>query len=158
MMRTARVALGLLAAVACTCSSAAGVLKLSRVELSLEPGQAAVRELYVENVGDTPLYLNVEQHLLTNPGESPEHLVPVGEVAQPTMLVLPGQLTLAPRQKYRMGLKELAVPLETQIWRITFRPKERIVVDAAQGEGAPAPLFVNVGYGVVIYQRAALAR
>lgn len=158
MMRTARVALGLLAALACTCSSAAGVLKLSRVELTLEPGQAAARELYAENVGDTPLYLNIEQHLLTNPGEAPEHLVPVAEVAHPTLLVLPGRLTLAPGQKYRMGLKELAVPSETQVWRITFRPKERIVVDAEQGEGAPAPLFVNVGYGVVIYQRAAQAQ
>ncbi|MCA8252713.1 hypothetical protein LGM89_05525 [Burkholderia sp. AU31624] len=158
MMRTARVVLGLLAALACTCSSAAGVLKLSRVELTLEPGQAAARELYAENVGDTPLYLNVEQHLLTNPGDSPEHLVPVAEVAHPTLLVSPARLTLAPGQRYRMGLKELAAPSETQIWRITFKPKERIVVDAAQGEGAPAPLFVNVGYGVVIYQRAAHAR
>ncbi|KAF1036326.1 MAG: hypothetical protein GAK33_03885 [Burkholderia lata] len=155
MMRIARVAIGMLAALACTGSMAAGVLKLSRVELTLEPGQAAVRELYAENVGDTPLYLNIEQHLLTNPGESPEHLVPVAEVAQPTLLVSPARLTLAPNQKYRMGLKELAVPEQTQIWRITFRPKERIVVDAEQGEGAPAPLFVNVGYGVVIYQRAA---
>lgn len=158
MMRAARVAVGMLAALACTCSSAAGVLKLSRVELTLEPEQAATRELHVENVGDTPLYLNVEQHLLTNPGESPEHLVPVAEVAHPALLVSPARLTLAPGQKYRMGLKELAVPSETQVWRITFKPQERIVVDPAQDEGAPAPLFVNVGYGVVIYQRAAKAQ
>ena len=158
MMRIARVGLGLLAVLACTYSSATGLLKLSRAELTLEPGQAAARELYVENVGDTPLYLNVEQHLLTNPGESPEHLVPVAEVARPTLLVSPARLTLAPGQKYRMGLKELAVPSETQVWRITFKPKDRIVVDAAQGEGVPAPLFVNVGYGVVIYQHAAQVR
>ncbi|MBY4726159.1 MULTISPECIES: hypothetical protein [Burkholderia] len=159
MMRTVRFAVGLLAAVACTCSWAAGVLKLSSAELTLEPAQAqaTARELYVENVGDTPLYLNIEQHLLTNPGESPEHLVPVAEVARPTLLVSPARLTLAPNQKYRMGLKELAVPEQTQVWRITFRPKEQIVVDATQDEGAPAPLFVNVGYGVVIYQRAVRA-
>ncbi|WP_175912018.1 hypothetical protein [Burkholderia metallica] len=156
-MRVARAAIGMLAALACTCSMAAGVLKLSRMELTLEPEKPAP-ELYAENVGDTPLYLDIEQHLLTNPGDLPEHLVPVGDVAQPTLLVVPGRLTLAPGQKYRIGLKELTVPSKTQVWRVTFRPNERIAVDAGQSEGAPAPLFVNVGYGVVIYQRAALAQ
>ncbi|WP_175762875.1 hypothetical protein [Burkholderia ambifaria] len=156
MMRVARTAIGMLAALACTCSMAAGVLKLSRTEVMFEPEKPAP-ELYVENVGDTPLYLDIEQHLLTKPGESPEHLVPVGDVARPTLLVVPGRLALAPGQKYRVGLKELAVPSQTQVWRVTFRPNERIAVDAGQSEGAPAPLFVNVGYGVVIYQRAKLA-
>ncbi|VWB23115.1 hypothetical protein [Burkholderia metallica] len=157
MMRVARTAIGVLAALACTSSMAAGVLKLSRMELTLEPEKPAP-ELYVENAGDTPLYLDIEQHLLTNPGDSPEHRVPVGEVERPMLLVVPGRLALAPGQKYRIGLKELAVPSKTQVWRVTFRPNERIAVDAGQSEGAPAPLFVNVGYGVVIYQRAALAQ
>jgi len=153
MMRVARTAIGMLAALACTCSMAAGVLKLSRMELTFEPEKPAP-ELYVENVGDTPLYLDIEQHLLTNPGDSPEHLVPIADVARPTLLVVPGRLTLAPGQKYRIGLKQLAGPSKTQVWRVTFRPNERVAVDAGQSEGAPAPLFVNVGYGVVIYQRA----
>lgn len=154
MTHKRRWALGMLAALCCTSSMAAGILKLSRTELTLEPGIPA-SELYVENTGDTPLYLNVEQHLLTNPGDTPEHLVPVAEVKQPSLFVLPGRLTLAPGQKYRMALKELSTPSRTQVWRITFRPKERVLVDAGESEGAPAPLFINVGYGVVIYQRAA---
>ncbi|KWH56384.1 hypothetical protein LGM42_10700 [Burkholderia sp. AU39826] len=155
MNRVSRIALGMLAALTCTCSMAAGVLQLSRMELTLEPDQPA-GALYVENTGDTPLYLDIEQHLLTNPGDTPEHLVPVAEVEKPTLLVSPGRLTLAPAQKYRIGLKVLAVPSQTHVWRVTFRPKERIVVDASSSDGTPAPLFVNVGYGVVIYQRAAL--
>ncbi|MFP3503669.1 hypothetical protein [Burkholderia sp. SIMBA_062] len=155
MTRASRIALGMLAALACTGSMAAGVLKLSRAELTLEPDRPA-GELYVENAGDTPLYLDIEQQLLTNPGDKPEHLVPVAEVEKPTLLVTPGRLALAPGQKYRVGLKVLAVPSQTNVWRITFRPNERILVDASSSDGAPAPLFVNVGYGVVIYQRAVL--
>ena len=154
MRGASRIALGTLAALMCTCSMAAGVLKLSRAELTLEPGQPA-GELYVENAGDTPLYLDVEQHLLLNPGDTPERLVPVGDVEKPTLLVSPGRLAVAPGQKYRIGLKVLAVPSQTNVWRITFRPNERILVDASSSDGAPAPLFVNVGYGVVIYQHGA---
>nr|WP_321783954.1 hypothetical protein [Burkholderia pyrrocinia] len=130
---------------------AAGVLKLSRTELTLEPGKPP-GELYVENVGDTPLYLSVEQALLTNPGRAPEHLVPVSAVGRPGLLVLPSRLTVAPGQKYRIGLRTFDTPPDTQVWRVTFRPKERIVVDSVQADGAHAPLFVSVGYGVLIYQ------
>lgn len=150
-----RRAAGIVAALGCMPALAAGVLKLSSTELTLEPGKPP-GALYVENVGDTPLYLDVEQALLTNPGQTPEHLVPVSAVSRPGLLVLPGRLTVAPGQKYRMGLRTFDTPpdspAETQVWRVTFRPKERIVVDAVQGDGAHAPLFVSVGYGVLIYQ------
>ncbi|KVS39392.1 hypothetical protein WK43_32515 [Burkholderia ubonensis] len=154
MKRGLRMALSVLVAMNCTYSMAAGVLKLSSTELTLEPGKPA-SGLYVENAGDTPLYLNVEQHLLTNPGHVPENLVPVSDVKEPSLLVFPGQLTLAPGQKYRMGVKELAQPSQTRVWRITFRPRERILVDSGQSERELTPLFVSIGYGVVIRQRVA---
>nr|WP_230958636.1 hypothetical protein [Burkholderia territorii] len=132
-------------------ADAAGILKLSRTEMTLAPGKP-VGELWAENTGDSPLYLDVTQQLVANPGEMPERLVPVGEVPQPGLLVTPGRLALAPGQKYRMSLKELRGPFETQVWRVTFRPRERVIVDAGQADGAPAPLIVSVGYGVVIYQ------
>ncbi|MDR0240943.1 MAG: hypothetical protein LBJ65_04980 [Burkholderia sp.] len=144
-------ALGLLPLLCCTCSYAAGLLKLSRAELTLAPDKPA-SELWVENIGDGPLYLDITQHLVMNPGQSPEQLVPVGEVQGPTLLVLPGRLVLSPGQKYRMALNELATPNHTQVWRVTFRPREYIVVDSDQERAATAPLFVSVGYGVVIYQ------
>ncbi|KAG8150038.1 hypothetical protein [Burkholderia catarinensis] len=151
MKRGLGTALGLLAALCCSSALAAGVLKLSRTELRLEPGNPA-SELWVENIGDTPLYLDVTQHLVTNPGHAPEHLVPVTEVEHPALLVQPSRLTLSPRQRYRMVIKELAAPSKTQVWRLTFRPKENIVVNAAEdGDVQPAPLIISVGYGVVIY-------
>ncbi len=150
---TRRWALGLLALLCCTSSMAAGILKLSRTELTLSPDQQ-VPELWAENVGDTPLYLDVTQQLVTNPGESPERLVPVTEVPRPTLLVSPNRLALAPGQKYRVMLKELGTPTQAQVWRLTFRPKERLVVNAADMAGTQAPLVISVGYGVVIYQMA----
>ncbi|TDA48959.1 hypothetical protein [Burkholderia pyrrocinia] len=151
MKHKRRWALGMLAALCCTSSMAAGILKLSRTELTLSPDKP-VPELWAENVGDTPLYLDVTQQLVTNPGESPERLLPVSEAPSPTLLVSPNRLTLAPRQKYRVMLKELGTPTQTQVWRLTFRPRERIVVDAVDISGTQAPLVISVGYGVVIYQ------
>ena len=143
--------LGMLVALCCTSSMAAGILKLSRTELTLAPNKPAP-ELWAENVGDTPLYLDVTQQLVTNPGERPERLLPVSEAPSPTLLVSPNRLTLAPGQKYRVMLKELGIPTQAQVWRLTFRPRERIVVDAVDISGTQAPLVISVGYGVAIYQ------
>ncbi|MBN3816248.1 hypothetical protein G3N57_06285 [Paraburkholderia sp. Se-20369] len=151
MKRGVGLVLGMLVALCCTSSLAAGLLKLSRTELTLAPDKPA-GELWIENKGDTRLYLDVKQQLVANPGQTPEQLVPVEEVKHPGLLVLPRRLTLAPGQKTRMTLKELGTPQQTQVWRLTFRPKEHIVVDAAETEGMPAPLFISVGYGVVVYQ------
>lgn len=152
-----RIAATLLITLACASSMAAGVLKLSRVELTLEPGKPA-GELYAENVGDTPLYLNVAQHWVANPGESPERLVPVTELEHPGLLIQPSRLVLAPGQKYRMVMKEFGTPLKTQVWRVTFRPTERIVVINDKQDSQAAPLTVSIGYGVVIYQRGDVGR
>lgn len=148
MKRATGCLLGLLLAVFATQGMAAGVLKLSRTELKLEPGKPAPA-LYVENTGDTPLYLEVEQALLLNPGQAPERLVPIQAVERPGLLVTPGRLVLAPGQKRRMVIRELKTPTRTMVWRMTFRPKEQVVIDA---EGTSAPLVVSVGYGMVIYQ------
>lgn len=133
---------------------AAGVLKLSSTELRFAPDQPQ-GELYAQNTGDSPLYLDVAQQLVVSPGQPDEHLVPIHEVRRPSLLVTPNRLVLAPGQKYRMTLKALQVPLHNQVWRITFRPRERVIVETGPAAGQPAPLAVSVGYGVVIYQRAA---
>ncbi|RQR67021.1 hypothetical protein DIE19_03155 [Burkholderia sp. Bp9126] len=149
-----RVAMGVLVALCCTSSLAAGILKLSRTEMTIAPDKAP-GELWVENKGDTPLYLDVTQQWVANPGTLPERLVPVEEAPAPSLLVMPGKLTLAPGQKYRMGLKLLDTPCRASVWRVTFRPREHVIVEAGDAQGKPAPLFISVGYGVVIYQLGA---
>ncbi|RQT80797.1 hypothetical protein [Burkholderia cepacia] len=153
MKHTRHWVLGVLAVFCCTSSMAAGILKLSRAELTLTPDKPP-GELWAENVGDSPLYLDVTQQLVTNPGQSPECLVPVTDVPQPALLVVPGRLVLAPGQKYQVMLKELATPAQAQVWRVTFRPRELLVVDTGSASGTQAPLVVSIGYGVVVYQLA----
>lgn len=135
---------------------AAGILHLSRAELRLEPGETP-GELLAENRGDSPLFLDVEQKLLLNPGSSPEALVPVGETERPGLLVTPNRLILAPGQKYRMTLHVLNAPARTQVWRITFRPRERLVLSPGAADTVDAPLVISLGYGVVVYQIAKTA-
>lgn len=153
MMRGRYWVLGAFAALYCGGGMAAGILKLSRTELTLAPDKPSA-ELWAENIGDTPLYLDVLQQLVMNPGDSPERLVPVSEVPRPALLAIPTRLALAPGQKYRVMLKAFDTPAKAQVWRLTFRPRERLVVETRNASGTQAPLVVSIGYGVVIYQMA----
>ena len=130
---------------------AAGILSLSQAELSIKP-QARLPELAVENQGDGPLYLDVTQQLLINPGSLPETLVDIGNTESPSLLVTPSRLILGPGQKRSLQLRVLAQPKKTQVWRVTFRPQQEIHVVTAGVTATRAPLRVSIGYGVVIYQ------
>lgn len=132
-------------------AEAAGVLKLSHVEMWMR-GDARVGKLYAENVGDSMLYLEIEQRLLLNPGEQPEQLVPVEQVERPTLLAAPTKLALGPGQRYRIALRELMRPQTPQVWRLTFRPKESVLLLGESMDGVAAPLSVSIGYGVLVYQ------
>lgn len=136
---------------------AAGILHLPRAELRLEPGKTP-GELLAENRGDNPLYLEVEQQLLLNPGSTPEVLAPLGEIERPSLLVTPNRLILAPGQKYRMTLRILNPPARTQVWRLTFRPRERVILDSGYADNNATPLIINMAYGVLIYQIAESAQ
>lgn len=130
---------------------AAGVLKLSHPEIWLR-GDGRTSHLYAENAGDSTLFLEVEQRLLLNPGQMPEQLVPVADVRQPTLLVAPRRLALAPGQRHPITLKELARPDSPQVWRITFRPREKLLAERSGEQDVAAPLVVSIGYGILIYQ------
>lgn len=132
---------------------AMGVLKLSTTELQLVPDQRQ-GALYAQNTGDSPLYLDVEQVLVLNPTQKPEQLLDISQVPKPGLLVTPTRLALAPGQKYQMNIKTLVPPASNQVWRVTFRPRENVIVQAQGPDGVSAPLSVSVGYGVVIYQNS----
>ena len=133
---------------------AAGVLTLSTTELRLLPDQRQ-GALFALNTGDSPLYLDVEQTRVLNPGQQPEQLQAISQVPNPGLLVTPTRLALAPGQKYRMNIKTLDTAASNQVWRLTFRPREHVIVQAQGADGVSAPLSVSVGYGVVIYQNSA---
>ncbi|WP_422526642.1 hypothetical protein [Serratia fonticola] len=133
-------------------SSCAGdLLSLSQAELTI-PFKGRLPELVVENLGDGPLYLNVSQQLLVNPGSQPETLIDIGDTESPSLLVIPPRLILGPGQKRNMQLSVLSQPTKTQVWRITFRPQQNIRVFSTGAASRRVPLRVSIGYGVVIYQ------
>ena len=146
--------LGFFAAIYSASSTATGILKLSSNELSLLPGHPA-GELFAENIGDTPLYLQVDQALLTNPGELPERLVPISQVKKPSLLVTPNRLAIAPGQRYKLDIRIVQEVEQDHIWRITFRPSEHLVLEGEPTKNT-TPVFLKVGYGVVIYQKKRL--
>lgn len=131
---------------------AAGVLKLSHSEITLG-GPEPAGLLEAENVGDSPLYLEVTQQLIKTPVTQPEVRTHIGDVPAPTLLVSPQRLVLGPGQKQVLNLNELRQPRQQKIWRVTFRPREKFQVYAIGEVVTQVPLSVSVGYGVVIYQR-----
>lgn len=130
---------------------AAGVLKLSTVEMWLRPNEQAAH-LYAENIGDSMLYLDIQQRLLLNPGEHPEVLVPIQDLEQPALLVAPLRLALGPGQRYRVHLRKLRQPDTPQVWRLTFQPQEKIIFDGVSADSVSAPISLSIGYGVLVYQ------
>ena len=70
----------------------------------------------------------------------------------PTLLVAPVRLALAPGQRAPITLKELARPDSPQVWRVTFRPREKLLMEPDPTQAMAAPLVVSIGYGVLIYQ------
>ena len=154
MGRAVMLAVALCCALRPAAGMAAGVLKLSHAEIWLR-GDGRTSRLYAENAGDATLYLDVEQRLLHNPGEQPEELTPVGEVRNPTLLVAPVRLALAPGQRAPITIKELTRPDRPQVWRVTFRPREKLLAMPDPAQAVTAPLVLSIGYGVLIYQMPA---
>lgn len=129
---------------------AGGTLRLANSEITLG-GDTAAAKLTAENIGDTPLYIDVIQQQIQMPVTSPEVRVPVGEVVSPSLLVSPPRLVLAPGQKRELNVSVLCEPQSRQIWRITFQPREQFNVLTSDNALIQAPLSVSIGYGVVIY-------
>ncbi|KQN60294.1 hypothetical protein [Erwinia sp. Leaf53] len=140
------------AALPVTGARAAGVLRLAHSAISVE-GTRPAEKLEVENTGDSPLYLEVSQEWVQVPLGQPEVRLPVGNVPNPSLLVNPPRLVLRPGQKRLLDVTVVRQPREQQIWRVTFRPRERHRVQPIGDPRAQAPILISVGYGVVIYQR-----
>lgn len=131
-------------------AEAAGVLRLAHSVITLG-GAERSGKLAVENVGDSPLYLDITQEQVQMPLTHPEVRIPVGDVTDPSLLISPPRLILAPGQKRIMNVVVLHEPQQRKIWRITFRPRERFLISSAENP-TEVPLSVSIAYGVVIYQ------
>ncbi|QGU89364.1 hypothetical protein [Erwinia sorbitola] len=137
-------------------AQAAGILRLTNTEI-IVGGTLPPAKLEIENIGNSALYLDVTQELVQTPLTVPEVRLSVGEVPSPSLLISPVKLVLGPGQKRVLNVKVLRIPQQRKIWRVTFRPREKIVISASdEEERAVAPVSISIGYGVVIYQPGAV--
>jgi hypothetical protein len=128
----------------------AGVLKISNSLITIEPGghRAAI---ILSNNGDRPLYLDVVQQQVLNPGELPEKRVLVQDVALPDLLVPVRQVLLRPGHTQKIPLNVVYTPGQARVWRVAFRNREKVTGAEA---GQESFIQLNVSYGVLIYHMA----
>ncbi|MDR0240944.1 MAG: pilus assembly protein [Burkholderia sp.] len=112
----------------------------------------------VKNVGDAPLYLNINVQKVTNPGVMPEKKVALGDVEHPGMLASPDRLTLGPSQTRSIVLKSLAEPEREELYRMYILPARSLKVDNAPDDKITAPMSVAIGYGVLVRHMPAPAK
>lgn len=125
-----------------------GLLSISNTVITLAPeGRQTV--ISVSNKGDQPLYLDVIQQQVLNPGHLPEQRVLVQDVPEPDLLIPVKHVILRPGQTRSIPVSVIAMPKYTNVWRVAFRQRE--VVSAA-GDSASF-VKLNVSYGVAIYHK-----
>jgi hypothetical protein len=137
----------LLGLLALTPVYAAGVLSVANTVFTLMP-QGRPAAISVSNNGDAPLYLDVVQQRVLNPGELPERRVAIQNVPQPDLLIPLKQLVVHPGQTRKIPVNVIFTPPHTTVWRVAFRQRE-----ALSGTGVDSASFVklSVSYGVLIY-------
>ncbi|MCW5140963.1 MULTISPECIES: pilus assembly protein [Burkholderia] len=112
----------------------------------------------VRNMGDAPLYLNINVQKVTNPGVTPEKKVDLGEVGRPGMLASPDKLTLGPNQTRSIVLKSLTEPEQEELYRLYILPVRSLKVDNVPDDKITAPMSVAIGYGVLVRHMPAPAK
>ncbi|WP_321852131.1 pilus assembly protein [Burkholderia diffusa] len=124
--------------------------ELMVMPVSTQVFNAHEQSVTVKNMGDAPLYLNINVQKVTNPGVTPENKVNLGEVARPGMLASPDKLTLGPGQTRSIMLKSLGEPELEELYRLYILPVRSLKVDNAPDDKITAPMSVAIGYGVLV--------
>jgi len=128
---------------------------LSTAIVHFEEGSAARQDVEISNAGDEPLYVQIEPHIVLNPGTEAEQRVPIKNPREHGLLVTPSRMVLAPGTAKSMRLVKLAMPgdpdeTEERIYRISARP---VVGDVSADQTG---LKVLIGYEVlaIVYPKS----
>jgi len=128
---------------------------LSNAIVHFEEGSAARQDVEISNAGSEPLYVQIEPHIVLNPGTPQEQRVLIKNPREHGLLVTPSRMVLAPGTAKSMRLVKLDMPGDPEeknerIYRISARP---VVGDiTAQQTG----LKVLIGYEVlaIVYPKS----
>jgi len=145
-----------LAGLVCALSApAAASMILSNAIVHFEEGAAARQDVEISNAGDEPLYVQIEPHIVLNPGTAEEERVLIKNPREHGLLVTPSRMVLAPGAAKSMRLVKLPLagdPDEEQerIYRISARP---VVGDVNARQSG---LKVLIGYEVlaIVYPKS----
>lgn len=121
---------------------------LSNAIVHFEKGAAARQDIEISNVGDEPLYVQIEPHIVLNPGTAEEQRVLIKNPREHGLLVTPSRMVLAPGTAKSMRLVKLGMPgdpngEQERIYRISARP---VVGDVTAKQSG---LKVLIGYEVL---------
>ncbi|MFC0226914.1 pilus assembly protein [Serratia aquatilis] len=144
------------------CTLLVGMIALSGAvqadgQLMVMPARSTVeglqnRTVQVSNLGDKPLYLQVDLQRVENPGETPERKTAIGNIATPGMMANPAKLTLGPGQKRDINLVALQSPGRETLYRLYIVPVSSIkVVGDESKDKISAPVTFGVAYGVLVH-------
>ncbi|HEX4503946.1 MAG TPA: pilus assembly protein [Scandinavium sp.] len=127
---------------------AEGALMVLPASLAISDSQP--RTVSVRNVGDAPLYLNIDVMKVSNPGAQTEQRVPLSEVATPGIIANPGKMTLGPNQSRKITLTPLIEPKKEAVYRLYIVPVRSFDIENAPANKISAPVSLSIGYGVLV--------
>jgi len=127
---------------------AAANMVLSNAIVHFDERSPSRQDVEITNVGDEPLYVKIEPHMVVNPGTDSEERVAIKNPREHGLLVTPNRMVLAPGTAKSMRIVKLPFPADPQqtkerIYRISARP---VVGDVTSNQSG---VKVLIGYEVL---------
>lgn len=121
---------------------------LSNAIVHFDEGASSRQDVEITNMGNEPLYVQIEPHIVLNPGTKEEERVAIKNPREHGLLVTPSRMVLAPGTSKSMRIVKLAVPGDPKqekerIYRISARP---VVGDVSSTQSG---VKVLIGYEVL---------
>lgn len=121
---------------------------LSNAIVHFDENSSSRQDVEITNMGDEPLYVQIEPHIVRNPGTDDEERVAIKNPREFGLLVTPTRMVLAPGTAKTMRIVKLAMPGDPQqtkerIYRISARPVVGDVTSTQSG------VKVLIGYEVL---------
>ena len=128
--------------------SAEANMVLSNAIVHFESGDSARQDVEITNAGAEPLYVQIEPHVVLNPGTEDEERVLIKNPREHGLLVTPSRMVLAPGTTKSMRIVKLPLADDPgqekeRIYRISARP---VVGDVSSAQSG---VKVLIGYEVL---------
>ena len=145
---------GVLLALCCFLGAmpAAASMVLSNAIIHFEDGAPARQDVEITNTGEDVLYVQIEPHVVLNPGTEEEKRVAIKNPREHGLLVTPSRMVLAPGTAKSMRFVKLSMPDDPKqekerIYRISARP----VVGDVHAEQTGVKVLIGYEVLAIVY-------